>query len=175
MTDHFENCMPVMLRHEGGFSNHPEDPGGVTNLGVTKRNWERWVGRPVSIEDMRRLTVADVKPLYRKRYWEPVAGDQLPRGLALCVFDFSVNAGPARAARMLQEMVGANPDGAVGRKTLEALQAFVLAHGEAAAVQRYMNARRSYYRRLPTFRTFGRGWLRRCDETEASALRMIAR
>lgn len=168
----FERALRVILRHEGGYVNHPRDPGGRTNLGVTQRTWESWTGKPSSEAEMRALTTEKVAPVYRKNYWDKLRCDDLPAGLALCVFDFGVNAGPARAARYLQKLVGAAQDGIVGPATLAVAKEWVERHGEAAAVRQYQESRRAYYRQLGTFATFGRGWLRRVDETETEALRM---
>lgn len=170
--DPFSEALREILHHEGGFANHPKDPGGMTNLGVTKRTWEGWTGRKASEAEMRALTPMTVAPLYRENYWNAVEGDKLPPGLALCVFDFAVNAGPGRAARYLQQLVGAPQDGKIGPQTLAAVAAYVDAHGEAEAVRAYQDARRGYYRSLGTFPTFGRGWLRRVDEVEAKAREM---
>lgn len=167
----FNKALETILHHEGGFANHPKDPGGVTMLGVTKRVWEEWTGKPATIADMRALTPERVAPLYKARYWDKVRGNDLPAGLALCVFDFAVNAGVSRAGRYLQRLVGASQDGIVGRGTLQAVQAFVTAHGVPEAIRRYQQMRRDYYRQLPTFKTFGRGWLRRVDEVETEALK----
>lgn len=166
----FDRALAVILRHEGGYVNHARDPGGRTNLGVTQSTWENWTGKPATEADMRALTVDKVKPLYKARYWDAVCGDDLPGRLALCVFDFAVNAGPGRAARYLQKVVGVTQDGKIGPATLEAVAAYIAAHGEEAAVKAYQDARRGYYRQLSTFATFGRGWLRRVDEVEAEAL-----
>jgi lysozyme family protein len=170
----FDQALKVILHHEGGYVNHPKDPGGITNLGVTKNTWEAWTKKPATAADMRALNVADVAPLYRARYWDLLKCDQIPAGLALCVFDFGVNAGPARAARYLQQMVGAGADGKIGPASIAAVKAAVERDGEAEAVRRYQQMRRGYYRQLSTFNTFGRGWLRRVDETETEALRMVA-
>jgi len=171
MSTSFDNCLQIILHHEGGFAAHPKDPGGVTMLGVTKRVWEEWTGKPATVGDMRALTPEKVGPLYKARYWDAVKAGSLPAGLALCVFDFAVNAGVSRAGRYLQRLVGASQDGIVGRGTLQAVQAFVTAHGVPEAIRRYQQMRRDYYRQLPTFKTFGRGWLRRVDEVETEALK----
>lgn len=168
----FEAALATILRHEGGYSNHARDPGGITNLGVTKHTWEAWTKRAASAADMRALTVADVAPLYRARYWDLLKCEHIPAGLALCVFDFGVNAGPARAARYLQQIVGAGADGQIGPATIAAVKAMIARDGEAETIRRYQQARRGYYRQLRTFATFGRGWLRRVDETETEALRL---
>lgn len=173
MTDAFNTCLTELLKHEGGYSNHPSDPGGITMLGVTKRVWEEYNGKPASVADMKALTAAKVAPLYRDRYWDTVKAGQLPPALAMCVFDMSVNAGPGRAGKMLQRLVGCDVDGNVGRGTLTAVQAFVGAHGTAEAVKGYQNLRRSFYRALGTFDTFGKGWLRRVDGVETAALKLL--
>ena len=113
----FQKCLEIILHHEGGYVNHPKDPGGETNLGVTKRVYEEWGGT----KDMKDLTVEDVAPIYKKNYWDRVKGDNLPTGLDLCIFDFAVNAGPGRAAKMIQKMIGVTVDGGIGPMTLQAL------------------------------------------------------
>ena len=168
----FDEALKVILRHEGGYVNHPKDPGGITNLGVTKNTWEAWTGKAATAADMRTLTPETVAPLYKARYWDLLRCGDMPAGVALCVFDFGVNAGPARAARYLQNIVGTAADGKIGPATIAALKAIVDRDGAAEAVRRYQQARRGYYRQLSTFPTFGRGWLRRVDETETEALRM---
>ena len=132
----FDEALKVILRHEGGYVNHPRDPGGITNLGVTKNTWEAWTGKPATEADMRALTREAVGPLYRARYWDLLHCDQIPAGLAMCVFDFGVNAGPARAARYLQQMVGAGADGKIGPATIAAVKAVVARDGEAESVRR---------------------------------------
>ena len=117
----YEKCLEIILHHEGGYVNHPKDPGGETNLGVTKRVYEEW-GRT---KDMKDLTVEDVAPIYQKNYWNRVRGDDLPAGLDLCVFDFGVNAGTGRAAKFLQRLVGTTVDGGIGPATLRAVNAYV--------------------------------------------------
>lgn len=169
----FERALAIVLLHEGGFVNHPEDPGGMTNLGVTRKTWEGWTGKPASEAVMRGLTREKVRPLYRARYWDAVAGDRLPPALALCLFDFGINAGPPRAARLLQELVGVAQDGAIGPATLAAVQQRATRDGAASLVRGYQQARRAYYRSLRTFPTFGKGWLRRVDEVETAALGLL--
>ena len=170
--DNFPKAFPILLKHEGGYVNHPRDPGGRTNLGVTQRVWESWTGRKASEQDMRSLTPAMVAPLYRKKYWDAVRAPDLPPGLDLHVFDFGVNAGPARAIRYLQMMVGANPDGKFGPATTRALSNYIDQYGTAHAIKRYAELREQYYRQLKTFPTFGKGWLRRNREVTAAALEM---
>lgn len=168
----FNRALGVVLVHEGGWVNHPRDPGGETNLGVTKKVWEAWTKKKVPAGGMKKLTVEDVTPLYKKNYWDKVQGDKLPAGLDLMVFDFAVNSGPKRAAEYLQRLVGATVDGKIGPKTLAAVDAYKCKYSKNTAVKNYANMRRAFYRSLRTFPTFGRGWLRRVDEVEHKSLLM---
>lgn len=169
----FERCLAIVLHHEGGFVNHPRDPGGMTNLGVTRQVWEEWTGRPSSEEEMRSLTPEIVTTLYHSRYWRVVGADRLPPGVDLVTFDFGVNAGPHRGARFLQRIVGVSQDGLIGPITVATVNRFVASHGGAELIRLYGEDRRTYYRSLPTFDAFGRGWLRRTDEVEAAAVSMV--
>lgn len=172
MRQNFSASLAELLKHEGGYVNHPKDPGGRTNLGVTQKVYEEWVGYPVSEQIMRSLTPAHVKTLYKVKYWDRVKGDELPSGLDLCVFDFAVNAGPDRAKRYLQMLVGAKPDGVIGPKTMQAVKDKVSAMGLKELIRGYSDLRHRYYRKLRHFSTFGRGWTRRVNEVEQAALRL---
>ena len=165
----YDKCLETILHHEGGYVNPPKDRGGETNLGVTKRVYEEWGGT----KDMKDLTVEDVAPIYEKNYWGKVKGDDLPSGLDLCVFDFAVNAGPGRAAKYLQTMIGTVADGGIGPNTLRALDSYVDANSVEHAIRDYQNRRQGYYESLSTFETFGRGWTRRVTETTELALKMV--
>ena len=168
-AQNYQKCLDMILHHEGGYVNHPKDPGGETNLGVTKRVYEDWGGT----KDMKDLEVEDVAPIYRKNYWDRIKADDLPSGLDLCVFDFGVNAGTGRAAKYLQNLIGTVADGGIGPNTLRALANYVDSEGVESAIKNYQAERQSYYEKLKTFETFGRGWTRRVEETTESALEMI--
>ena len=170
MQANYDKCLETILHHEGGYVNHPKDPGGETNLGVTKRVYEEFGGT----KDMKDLTVEDVAPIYKKGYWDKMKGDELPDGLDLCVFDFGVNAGPGRAAKYLQTMIGTVADGGIGPNTLAKLKEYVDANGLAKSIDNYQEARQAYYEKLSTFDTFGKGWTRRVDETTQLAKTMIS-
>ena len=168
-TENYTKCLELILHHEGGYVNHPKDPGGETNLGVTKRVYEEWGGT----KEMADLTVEDVAPIYEKNYWGRVKGDDLPSGLDLCVFDFAVNAGPGRAAKYLQQIIGTTVDGGIGPNTLKAVYNYVEEVGVQGMIEEYQSGRQSYYEQLSTFETFGRGWTRRVEETTAEAVALI--
>ena len=166
--NNFDDCLKLILHHEGGYVNHPKDPGGETNLGVTKRVYEEWGGT----KNMRDLTVEDVAPIYKKNYWDRVKADQIPEGLNLCVFDWAVNSGTGRAAKKLQGMIGTTVDGGIGPNTLRALKMYCETEGVEAAISEYTKIRQEFYESLSTFDTFGRGWTRRNQETELEAYKM---
>lgn len=165
----FGRCLDMLLKHEGGFVNHPKDPGGMTNLGVTRATYEQFLGRAVTEDEMRALTPEDVAPVYKKDYWDKVKGDDLPSGVDWCVFDWAVNSGPARAAKALQLVVGATVDGAIGPKTL----AQVEKANPEVIIETIHNIRQEFYEKLKTFDTFGKGWTRRNKETLEQALEMV--
>ena len=168
-----ENLIPAMvalMKHEGGFSNHPRDNGGMTMLGVTQRVWEEWVGHPVSEKEMRALTPAIVAPMYKKKYWDTVAGDALPSGVDLAVFDFAVNSGPGRAAKMLQRVLGVAEDGAIGPQTL----AKAVSIDSSKLIADYNDARLAFLKSLPTWATFGKGWGNRVAQVTTEATNMTA-
>ena len=166
----FRESLEHVLSHEGGWSNHPADPGGATNRGITLATYREHTGNGMlSPEDLRKITDAEVEEIYRDRYWDPIRGNQLPAGLDLVTFDMAVNAGPKRAARILQATVRATVDGIIGPKTLEAAH-FV---DSEEAVNEYEDRRISFYRRLWHWKFFGRGWKRRAKAATANACRLI--
>ena len=170
MKANFDAALKAILHHEGGFVNHPADPGGMTNLGVTKKVWEEWVGHPVDEKVMRGLTPKIVGPMYRVKYWDKVRGDDLPEGVDYCVFDAAVNSGPGRAVKWLQGCVGVEQDGGIGPKTLAAVAAF----NPTELVEDYAKRRLSFLSDLPHWGTFGKGWSRRVAEVQSTAATMTA-
>ena len=168
MNKNYDKCLETILHHEGGYVNHPQDPGGETNLGVTKRVYQEWGGT----KDMKDLTFDDVAPIYKKNYWDKMKCDDLPSGLDLCVFDFGVNAGPGRAAKYLQTLIGTVADGGIGPNTLAKLKEYTDKTGVKETITNYQNERQDYYEKLSTFKTFGRGWTRRVEETTKLALEL---
>jgi len=170
MQSNWPQSFRLMLASEGKFSNHPSDPGGMTNLGVTKATWENWVGRESDEAEMRGLTPEKVEPLYKKKYWDAVRGDELPMGLDYLMFDFAVNAGAGRAIKTLQTAVGVTPDGGFGPMTMAAVQAV----DPNDLIERFSQAKEDFYRSLTTFATFGKGWLNRVADVKVKASAMLA-
>jgi len=171
MQSNFDLCLKLMLAHEGGYVNHPQDPGGMTNLGVTKRVWEEWTGHEVDEKQMRALTPTLVAPLYKRKYWDAIRGDELVSGVDYCVFDVAVNSGTGRAIKFLQSCVGVTVDGGFGPRTLDAVK--IAEKDPERLIELYCAKRLEFLQTLKTFETFGKGWSRRVAEVKAKALAML--
>jgi lysozyme family protein len=171
MISNWQKSFELMLKSEGGYVNNPADPGGMTNLGVTKATWENWVGRESDEAEMRGLTPEKVEPLYKKKYWDAVRGDEIENGgVAYLLFDFAVNAGVGRSIKTLQTAVGVTPDGGFGPMTMAAVQAT----DPVDLIERFSQAKEDFYRSLTTFTTFGKGWLNRVADVKVKASAMLA-
>lgn len=157
----FDACMAEVFSHEGGYVNHPSDPGGETNFGISKRSYPR--------EDIRGMTKARAAEIYRRDFWNKVRGDQLPEGIDLVVFDPAVNSGVSRGAKWLQKALGVKQDGAIGAVTISAA---VVSSDSVGVIKRACAARMSFLQGLGTWGTFGRGWSRRVASVEATAVAM---
>ena len=156
----FPDCIAHVLAAEGGLVNDPQDPGGVTKFGISQRSYPAL--------DIRALSLDDAKAIYQRDYWAPIQGEALPAGLDLLLLDHAVNAGPARAVRLLQHLVGVPEDGLMGPVTL----AGVASADPQDLIARYSERRLDFYRDLPTWRHFGAGWSRRVHRTRRAALAM---
>ncbi|HGG04718.1 MAG TPA: hypothetical protein ENK28_04615 [Aliiroseovarius sp.] len=165
-------CLDHVLKWEGGFVDHPRDPGGATNFGITRDTLSAHRGQPVSKQDVRDLTVGEAGEIYRAKYWDVIRGDKLPNGMDLVAFDGSVNSGPARGARWLQKGLGVPADGVIGSVTIQAAET---ARTGIQVIQRACAVRMGFLRKLGTWSTFGRGWARRVADTEAGAVAMYSR
>jgi lysozyme family protein len=171
MTANFEKCLALLLAHEGGFVHHSQDPGGRTNLGVTQRVWEEWTGHEVDEKQMRALTPELVAPLYKRKYWDACRADELLDGVDYAVFDVAVNSGVGRAVKLLQQSVGATPDGGFGSITMALTKK--AEQDPAQLIKLYCAKRLEFLKSLRTYETFGKGWQRRVEEVEESALKML--
>jgi lysozyme family protein len=177
MKHNWDQAFKQMLASEGGFTDDERDNGnklpdgrkGSTMLGVTQYNWEAHVGHQVTHDDMRKLTPADVEPLYKKKYWDVVRADELPSGIDYLVFDMGVNAGPGRSIKLLQTATGQTPDGVLGPITMAAVQAA----DPVILIIEFSHEKEDFYRSLNTFATFGKGWLNRIADVRVKALSML--
>ena len=168
MNTNWDAAFNNVIQHEGGYVNNPNDPGGRTNLGVTQEVWEDWVGRTVTEEEMRGLTVEKVQPLYKEMYWDKLMCDRLPSGVDYCVFDASVNSGTFRAAKWLQSTVGAKQDGVIGNLTIN----LASLTNPQMTIDKFCATRLEFLKALSTWPTFGKGWERRVGEVQKAATDM---
>jgi lysozyme family protein len=171
MNKNYDSAFDQVIKSEGGYTNDPKDPGGMTNLGCTAAVWAAYKGKniaDVTEAEMKALTPADVKPIYKMNYWDKVKGDDLPDGVDYCVFDCAINSGVSRAAKFLQEITGVPADGDIGVHTLAAVKNF----NAKDLVNRYSTKRLEYLQTLPTFSHFGNGWTNRVNSVHQLATAM---
>lgn len=169
MEKNFEKSLAAVLKHEGGYVDHPRDPGGATNKGITIGTFRRYVKPKATKRDLKNITKAQVESVYRQHYWDKVRASELPSGVDYAVFDFAVNSGPSRAVKFLQKVVGVSEDGRIGPATLEA----VSDRDHAKTIETLCDNRLAFLKRLGTWGTFGKGWSRRVEGVRKMALGMV--
>lgn len=145
-----------LIGHEGGYVNHPDDPGGETNWGVTKRTAlaEGYTGA------MKTMTRDQARPIYHKAFWLRYQCDKLPDAIAFQLFDAAVNHGFGNASRMLQRAVDVADDGIIGNVTITKVKQLDVND----VLMRFNAERLKFYTKLQKFNTFGRGWVNRVAE-----------
>jgi lysozyme family protein len=168
MDRNFQRALSLVLKHEGGFVDHPRDPGGATNKGVTIGTFRRYVKTNGTVADLKAITNEQVALVYRRHYWNAVKADELPSGVDYAVFDFAVNSGPGRAARYLQACIGAAVDGAIGPQTIAACRQLPADQ----IIENLCDDRMDFLRALKTWKTFGKGWTNRVTGVRKEALLM---
>ena len=172
MNSNFDKAFDLVMKSEGGYVNDPSDRGGETNLGVTIAAWGAYLGRNIQPGEMKALTREQVKPFYKQMYWDKVKCDDLPQGVDYAVFDFAVNAGTGRAAKLLQRAVGAVDDGVIGAGTL-ALVAKALTKD---LLDNFSKQKEDFYRGLAetnaSQQKFLKGWLARVEHVHDDAIDM---
>lgn len=157
MRDNLQRSLDLVLAHEGGYVDHPKDPGGATNLGITIGTLSEHLGRPATRSDVRSITRFTADRIYTANYWDRARCNDLPLGLDYAVFDFAVNSGVSRAVRTLQRILGLKDDGVIGAKTMAAIKA----GGTITLIEALCAERMKFLRGLKNWRTFGKGWKRR--------------
>ena len=174
MDSNFARCLTLSRVSEGGFANHPNDAGGPTMKGITLAVFRRHHPR-ASVEALKAITDTEVARIYKIDYWDKVRGDDLPAGLDYTLFDYALNSGPGRPAKAIQRLVGATIDGAIGPKTLAAIDASLMTAPQlihAICDERLAFMKRSKNRKTgkPLWPDFGRGWQIRVDGVRADSL-----
>ena len=146
----FDKAFDQLIAHEGGIVENSRDPGGLTNYGISQRSYPTL--------DIRALTLAEVRQIYKRDFWDRAQCDQLPQDLAFDIFDAAVNSGIGQAIRWLQCAVGVADDGVVGNLTMAAVRR----ENDSSAIRaRFSGHRLDFMTRLSTWDVFGKGWARR--------------
>jgi len=169
MKENYQEALDRLLEHEGGYSNDVGDPGGPTKYGITIHDVRMYINPNATARDVRNLTLDQAKEIYRTKYWAKVKGNQLPSGVDYVVFDYGINSGTVRAARVLQRIVGVEQDGKIGPITLAA----TANKNPAELINAISDERLHFLQGLKTWKLFGKGWGRRVREVRAAALAMV--
>jgi lysozyme family protein len=168
-SSRFDACMPFIFKAEGGYADNPADPGGPTNFGITLATLRAYEGDPnLTADDVKKLTPAVAKEIYRTAYWNRMQCGALPAGLDLEVFDFGVNSGPAESVKTLQRLVGVTQDGSIGPITLAAVGQFNVGD----LIGRFAQARLAFYQSL-NMPEFEQGWATRVAQIQTAAATMF--
>lgn len=167
-ADNYEEALKRLLAHEGGYSNHPSDPGGPTKFGITIHDYRKYMKPDASAADVRAMPLAHAQIIYRERYWNALRCDALPGGLDYAVFDYGVNSGVSRAVKVLRRLAGLSESAQMN----DAVIAAVRRHDAADLVARLCDERLVFLKRLRTWPVFGAGWSRRVAEVRRAALAM---
>jgi lysozyme family protein len=160
MKENYAKSLAQVLKYEGGYVDHPKDPGGPTNKGITQAVYDAWrKSQNLFTQTVRNINDSEVAAIYKNLYWDRISGDNLPAGVDFAVFDYAVNSGVSRAAKALQGVVGTAQDGQIGPATIAATKAYV-----AMAVT---NQRLAFMKSLSIWSTFGKGWAARIADVKA--------
>ena len=181
MRENFEHALHLVLQHEGGFVNHPQDPGGATNKGITLRTYEDFLtpegvvpeSYVITVDHLRDIHDSEVEEIYKTMYWDKIWGDKLPHGLDIALFDFAVNSGPARAVKELQKIFWeCKTDGIMGPETFQNVEG-AKDQPDTPTVNSTLallsEKRTKFLRTLKHYEHFGRGWEKRCESTKKAA------
>jgi lysozyme family protein len=168
MKENYAKCLAQVLKYEGGYVDHPKDPGGPTNKGITQEVYDEWREKNnLSDQSVRNITNEEVGSIYRQEYWDRIRGDDLPSGVDFAVFDYAVNSGVYRAAKTLQAVVGVPQDGVIGPATIKAINA---KRDNKSIALDVTDRRLAFMKGLAIWPTFGKGWSARISNVKSQIL-----
>lgn len=169
MKDNYARCLDEVLRHEGGYVNHPADPGGATNFGVTQATYNAWRKKKgLAARSVKSIARSEIEAIYRNEYWNKIKGDDLPAGVDLAIFDFAVNSGVSRSSKYTQALVGTPQDGVIGPATLKAIASY-----KGKLNLDLCDKRMAFLKGLKTWPTFGKGWTNRVNSVRKVSESML--
>lgn len=169
MKGNLENAIKLTFGSEGGYVDHPLDPGGPTKFGITLATLANYRHTEVTAADVKALGLSEAAAILDMQYWRKIWGDDLPRGVDYAMFDYAVNSGPAQAVKAAQKILGMDRDGIMGAFTLNALRTM----DPELFIASYMAARLDFLKGLSTWSTFGHGWSARVEHVRRASLAML--
>lgn len=167
----YEESLRRLLLHEGGYTNHPSDPGGPTNFGITIVDYRKYVQPNATAADVKTMTLDEAKRIYRAKYWDAQRCDELPAGVDYAVFDYGVNSGIGRSGKVLRRCLDLPDDTSVVN---DRVVAAALSADAKALVAAICGERLRFLQQLKTWDIFGKGWGRRVAEVKAASLAMAS-
>ena len=168
----YDEALRRLLLHEGGYCNHPKDPGGPTNFGITIGDYRKYIKPGASANDVRAMRLEEAEAIYRAKYWQALRCDELPAGVDDTVFDYGVNSGVGRAGKVLRRVLGKPDDTWVVSDEVIA----EVARSDPRAVIAAVNAERiAFLRGLRTWPVFGTGWERRVEDVRYFSLQIAGK
>lgn len=172
MADNLKLCIKLIFGEEGGYVNHPSDPGGATKYGITASTLGAWrkLGRKATPDEVKTLTLDEASQILQAQYAAPIWFDKLPAGLDYAVLDYSVNSGPSKAVKDLQRLLKISVDGQMGIQTLTAVNE---SPDLPALINQYLDNRLKFLKSLKTWSTFGNGWTNRIKRVRSGSLAMV--
>ena len=163
MKENYPQALKQVLKYEGGYVDHPKDPGGPTNKGVTQAVYDDWrKSQKLPVQSVRNIADSEVAAIYKNLYWDRISGDLLPSGVDFAVMDYAVNSGVSRAAKTLQGVVGVTQDGQIGPATIQATKTYI--------AMTVTNRRLAFMQSLSIWSTFGKGWSARIADVKNQIL-----
>ena len=166
MKENYAACLAQILKYEGGYVDHPKDPGGPTNKGITQVVYDDWrKSQTLPTQSVRNISDQEVGTIYKNLYWDRISGDSLPSGVDFAVFDYAVNSGVSKAAKTLQAVVGVTQDGQIGPATIQAAKTYV-----AMSVT---NRRLAFMQSLSIWPVFGKGWAARIADVKNQIIALV--
>lgn len=166
----YSEALKKVLEHEGGYSNHPSDPGGPTNYGITINDYRMYIDKNGTAESVKNMNVEQAKKIYKEKYWDIQNCDLLPAGLDYAVFDYGVNSGIGRSGKILRGLLGLPTD------THKIDQTVINAANKADTedlIIKMMDERLRFLKGLKTWPVFGKGWGRRVVQVQDLALELM--
>lgn len=172
MKENTDKVLKWILESEGGYSNHPKDPGKATNHGITQKTYNSYqenlneTNENKVNENVKNITIEEVLDIYKKQYMIPIQFNQLPSGIDYVVLDYAINSGVRRAVKTLQQIVNTTQDGIIGLHTLAALKSL----NPTQIIKEYTTKRLNFLKKLKTFKYFGPGWTKRVMNVQQKSL-----